>query len=39
MRTYGPFQREDVATVPSLNANGLIFKELAVQIIPEEAKT
>ena len=39
MRTYGPFQREDVATVPCLNANGLIFKDLAVLINPLEAKT
>jgi hypothetical protein len=38
-KTYGPFSPEDVATVPSLNAKGLIFKELAAQIIPEGAKT
>jgi DNA replication initiation complex subunit (GINS family) len=40
-KTHGPFSPDDVATIPGLNAKGLIFKELAVQIIPEsmEAKT
>ena len=39
LQIYGPFSPEDVATVPSQNATGLISKELAVPIIPEEAKT
>ena len=34
MRVYGPFQPEDVATIPALNAKGLVFKDLAVAINP-----
>jgi len=37
LQPHGPFQREDVATVPSLNATGLIFKDLAVVITPTTA--
>ena len=35
LRTYGPFQFDDVGTVPSLNAGGLVSKGLALQVIPE----
>ena len=35
LRTYGPFRPEDVATVPILNANGLILKGAAVEVHPE----
>lgn len=34
MRKYGPFQIEDVATVPSLNAKGLLEKGAAVEVHP-----
>ena len=34
LRTYGPFQPEDVATVPILNAKGLVLKGAAVEVHP-----
>ncbi|RJE46815.1 hypothetical protein A7K50_12380 [Dehalobacter sp. MCB1] len=34
LRKYGPFGREDVGTVPSLNAKGLVAKGVAVAVTP-----
>jgi len=34
LRTYGPFRREDIATVPCINANGLVLRGVAVQVVP-----
>lgn len=34
MRTYGPFQREDVATVPAINASNLVKSGHALAINP-----
>ena len=31
-RTYGPFQAEDIASIPDLQAKGLIEKGVAVEI-------
>jgi hypothetical protein len=33
MRQYGPFQREDVGTVPTINAKSLVAKGFAAEII------
>jgi len=37
LKTYGPFQIEDVATVPKINAKGLISKEFALPVTPGRA--
>ena len=39
LRKYGPFGREDVGTVPSLNAKGLIAKGVAVAVVPGRGST
>jgi hypothetical protein len=35
LRTYGPFKFDDVGTVPSLNAKGLISRGFASEVIPK----
>lgn len=35
--TYGPFQAEDVATVPEIQARGLFKKDAVVAVHPGEA--
>lgn len=37
LKTYGPFDREDVATIPSLNAVGLITRGFALRGAPGHA--
>lgn len=37
LQIYGPFNREDVATIPSLNTMGLISKGVALSITPGRA--
>ncbi|WP_286857417.1 hypothetical protein [Methanosaeta sp. UBA356] len=37
--TYGPFQEEDVASIPELQARGLFMKDAIVQVSPSEART
>jgi hypothetical protein len=37
LKTYGPFHIEDVATVPKINAKGLISKEFALPVTPGRA--